>query len=102
MEATSPDGNGAGDGESQAERLARRCSSYAERSVKQCRRLRLPLFPTTTIGSFPQTSEIRRTRLQFRRGEIGQEEYIRRIRKHIEHCVREQEELGLDVLVHGE
>lgn len=79
-----------------------RHSPYAERRRIQRKALRLPPFPTTTIGSFPQTAEIRQTRLQYRNGEVSVEEYQARIREEIAHCVRQQEELGLDVLVHGE
>ena len=64
--------------------------------------LKLPLFPTTTIGSFPQTAAIRRVRRAYRRGEMGEGEYRDAIRSEIRDCVRRQEELGLDVLVHGE
>lgn len=64
--------------------------------------LNLPLFPTTTIGSFPQTPEIRRTRRALRKNEISQEEYVEFMKKEIAFVVQKQEELGLDVLVHGE
>jgi 5-methyltetrahydropteroyltriglutamate--homocysteine methyltransferase len=79
----------------------RRASPYAERRQAQ-RELRLPLFPTTTIGSFPQTGDLRRARAALRTGEISPEEYERRIRAEIERVIRLQEGLGLDVLVHGE
>ncbi|MCS6958950.1 MAG: 5-methyltetrahydropteroyltriglutamate--homocysteine S-methyltransferase [Pseudanabaenaceae cyanobacterium SKYGB_i_bin29] len=62
----------------------------------------LPLLPTTTIGSFPQTAAIRRLRLQYKRGEITQKEYEQAIDAEIAKCIRCQEEVGLDVLVHGE
>ena len=62
----------------------------------------LPPFPTTTIGSFPQTSSIREARAKFKKGDIDAAEYERRIKAEIEHAVREQEKIGLDVLVHGE
>ncbi|HCW91335.1 MAG TPA: 5-methyltetrahydropteroyltriglutamate--homocysteine S-methyltransferase, partial [Marinobacter sp.] len=55
-----------------------------------------------TIGSFPQTREIRQTRLAYRRGELDETGYRQRIREEIRHCIEEQEALGLDVLVHGE
>ena len=62
----------------------------------------LPAFPTTTIGSFPQTREIRDLRQRFRRGEIDAAAYEAGLREATEACIREQESLGLDVLVHGE
>ncbi len=80
----------------------RRQSPYAERARLQHDRLRLPLFPTTTIGSFPQTAEIRQQRRDFRQGRIDEAAYIDFLRREIAHCVDEQEKLGLDVLVHGE
>lgn len=64
--------------------------------------LNLPLFPTTTIGSFPQTKEIRIQRNKFTKGEITKEEYEKFIEKEIQEVVKFQEEVGLDVLVHGE
>lgn len=82
--------------------LGARKSSFAQRLETQTQHLKLPAFPTTTIGSFPQTREIRHTRLQYRKGELNEREYTARIREEIAHCVREQEALGLDVLVHGE
>ncbi|MDP3483497.1 MAG: 5-methyltetrahydropteroyltriglutamate--homocysteine S-methyltransferase [Sulfuricella sp.] len=92
-----------------AERLAglpadadRRASPFAARQARQRTRFNLPRFPTTSIGSFPQTAEIRAARAAFRRGEIGEEEYRRRMYAEIAVAVRKQEELGLDVLVHGE
>lgn len=82
--------------------LGKRQSPYAERIAKQHTHLRLPLYPTTTIGSFPQTPDIRKTRLAFKKQEISAEEYTVKMQAEIEHAVREQEKLGLDVLVHGE
>ncbi|MEE3168829.1 MAG: 5-methyltetrahydropteroyltriglutamate--homocysteine S-methyltransferase [Pseudomonadota bacterium] len=82
--------------------LGQRQSPYTQRIVAQQKRLGLPRFPTTTIGSFPQTWDIRQTRLQFRRGELSEADYTARIREEIRRCVTEQEALGLDVLVHGE
>ncbi|HET8801801.1 MAG TPA: 5-methyltetrahydropteroyltriglutamate--homocysteine S-methyltransferase [Marinobacter sp.] len=82
--------------------LGHRQSPYATRIAVQRARLNLPAFPTTTIGSFPQTPEIRQTRLRFRKGELTEAAYTRKIRDEIAHCVREQEALELDVLVHGE
>ena len=64
--------------------------------------LKLPLYPATTIGSFPQTPEIRRTRMAYRRGEMPEPEYKEAIRNEIRNCIEKQERLGLDVLVHGE
>ena len=82
--------------------LGRRHGPYAQRVAVQAERLHLPLYPTTTIGSFPQTGAIRKTRQAFRRGELGEDAYREKMRQEIEHAVREQERLGLDVLVHGE
>lgn len=62
----------------------------------------LPVLPTTTIGSFPQTQEVKRNRSRFRKGEIDKEVYDRHICEFIRDCIRQQEALGLDVLVHGE
>ncbi|MEN3276381.1 MAG: 5-methyltetrahydropteroyltriglutamate--homocysteine methyltransferase [Massilia sp.] len=80
----------------------RRASPYPVRSAAQAARFDLPLFPTTTIGSFPQTAAIRAARAAFRRGELAQADYEAAMRREIEYAVREQEALGLDVLVHGE
>ena len=77
-------------------------SPFAVRQKKQREAFGLPLFPTTTIGSFPQTSEVRSQRLKFRRGEMTAGEYGEYIRARIREVVGLQEELGLDVLVHGE
>jgi 5-methyltetrahydropteroyltriglutamate--homocysteine methyltransferase len=73
-----------------------------ERLAAQHERLALPELPTTTIGSFPQTAEIRDARRRRRSGELDAEGYDAFLRSQIEHVVREQEQLGLDVLVHGE
>src|SRR5436190_940740 len=81
---------------------ARRQSPFEERRDAQRARLGLPLFPTTTIGSFPQTAEIRQARAQLRQGEIDQAEYLHRMRSEVERTIGFQEEVGLDVLVHGE
>jgi 5-methyltetrahydropteroyltriglutamate--homocysteine methyltransferase len=75
---------------------------YSERDRLQRERLRLPLFPTTTIGSFPQTPEVRQMRTAYRNGKIGAEEYEAFIQEQIRRCIEVQEEIGLDVLVHGE
>ena len=82
--------------------LGQRQSPYPGRITTQQKKLGLPRFPTTTIGSFPQTRDIRQTRLQFRRGELTETDYTHRIREEIHRCIAEQEALGLDVLVHGE
>ncbi|QER42853.1 5-methyltetrahydropteroyltriglutamate--homocysteine S-methyltransferase [Thermodesulfobacterium sp. TA1] len=75
---------------------------YSERIKLQQKRLKLPLFPTTTIGSFPQTEEVRAARAKFNKGEISFEEYQRFIKQKIAEVIKLQEDLGLDVLVHGE
>ncbi|RIQ11041.1 5-methyltetrahydropteroyltriglutamate--homocysteine S-methyltransferase [Jiangella rhizosphaerae] len=75
---------------------------YAERAAAQRERLGLPPLPTTTIGSFPQTGDIRRIRAAFRAGRLDRAEYTARMRAEIERVIRLQEKLGLDVLVHGE
>ncbi len=80
----------------------RRPRPFAERRALQQARLQLPLLPTTTIGSFPQTTEIRAQRAAFRRGTLTAEAYQAAIRAEVARTVREQEVLGLDVLVHGE
>ncbi len=79
-----------------------RSVSFSERSVIQRRALDLPALPTTTIGSFPQTEEIRKLRKGFRDGSISREEYNSRIHEKIEDIIRLQENIDLDVLVHGE
>ncbi|WP_292934551.1 5-methyltetrahydropteroyltriglutamate--homocysteine S-methyltransferase [Noviherbaspirillum sp.] len=81
---------------------AQRQSAFGTRAPKQQARWKLPLFPTTTIGSFPQTKEIRQARAAYKRGDIGHLDYLNRMREEIRVAVQEQEELGLDVLVHGE
>ncbi|OBF81939.1 5-methyltetrahydropteroyltriglutamate--homocysteine S-methyltransferase [Mycobacterium sp. 852002-51163_SCH5372311] len=74
----------------------------AQRRASQEARLHLPPLPTTTIGSYPQTSAIRKARAAFRAGEIDEAEYVSRMKKEIADVIKLQEELGLDVLVHGE
>ncbi|MFJ2021059.1 5-methyltetrahydropteroyltriglutamate--homocysteine S-methyltransferase [Streptomyces nodosus] len=81
---------------------ARRSQPYAERSAAQRAHLGLPLLPTTTIGSFPQTGELRSARADLRTGRIGTPEYEERIRAEIREVIAFQEKTGLDVLVHGE
>ena len=80
----------------------RRKSPFAQRQRAQQQRFRLPPFPTTTIGSFPQTADIRQARRDFRNGVIDETEYGKRIRSQIRLAVEKQEKLDLDVLVHGE
>ncbi len=82
--------------------LGQRKSPYPVRARKQAALLKLPLYPTTTIGSFPQTAEIRQARSQFKAGVLDEAGYKAAMRAEIERSVREQEALGLDVLVHGE
>ena len=80
----------------------KRFSPFAQRIALQQVRLKLPAFPTTTIGSFPQTPAIRAVRAEFRQGKISTAQYREAIQAEILHAVKKQEELGLDVLVHGE
>lgn len=82
--------------------LARRRSPFPARREKQQAALGLPQFPTTTIGSFPQTAEIRKARADQRAGRISAADYEQFLKQEIELVVREQERIGLDVLVHGE
>lgn len=82
--------------------LAERSAPYTERAAHQSEVLGLPLFPTTTIGSFPQTSEIRLQRSAYRNGNLSQAEYQQALKGHISDAVKRQEALDLDVLVHGE
>ncbi|WP_349844046.1 5-methyltetrahydropteroyltriglutamate--homocysteine S-methyltransferase [Pantoea dispersa] len=79
-----------------------RNSSYTVRAQAQRQRFNLPAWPTTTIGSFPQTTEIRGLRLDFKKGNIDGGHYRTGIAEHIRQAIAEQERLGLDVLVHGE
>lgn len=79
-----------------------RRSPFPTRQAAQRQRLRLPTFPTTTIGSFPQTPEIRAARAAFKRGELSEVVYRDAMHREIELAVAKQEALGLDVLVHGE
>ncbi len=82
--------------------MGTRTSPYALRAEAQKQRLNLPLFPTTTIGSFPQTDDLRRLRQAWRCGDIAELTYHQAIYDEISLCIREQQALGLDVLVHGE
>ncbi|MEE8289302.1 MAG: 5-methyltetrahydropteroyltriglutamate--homocysteine S-methyltransferase [Nitrosomonadaceae bacterium] len=81
---------------------SRRTSSFAERKIVQRQRFQLPLLPTTTIGSFPQTPEIRQARFAFKKGKLANLEYLEAMRNEIQLVIKKQEEIGLDVLVHGE
>jgi 5-methyltetrahydropteroyltriglutamate--homocysteine methyltransferase len=81
---------------------ASRKSAFPVRQLVQQQRFKLPLFPTTTIGSFPQTDEIRQLRAKFKKGELTTEQYDEAIEKATIDAIRLQEEIGLDVLVHGE
>ncbi|WEW96779.1 5-methyltetrahydropteroyltriglutamate--homocysteine S-methyltransferase [Pseudomonas nitroreducens] len=81
---------------------SQRQSPFAQRIVKQRARLDLPDFPTTTIGSFPQTASIRLARQAFRQGKLSAADYTEAMHSEIRHAVEIQEQLGLDVLVHGE
>jgi 5-methyltetrahydropteroyltriglutamate--homocysteine methyltransferase len=84
------------------EEMHNRKSTFPTRIAQQEKRLNLPLFPTTTIGSFPQTKEIRIQRNKFTKGEITAEQYEKFIEKEIQDVIAIQEELDLDVYVHGE
>jgi 5-methyltetrahydropteroyltriglutamate--homocysteine methyltransferase len=75
---------------------------FVERRAKQQKRLNLPFFPTTTIGSFPQTEEIRAARTRFKKGDLSPPEYERFLEEQTKQAVQWQDEIGLDVLVHGE
>lgn len=79
-----------------------RVPSLEERAVLQSKKFRLPLLPTTTIGSFPQTEDVRINRARYKKGSITLKQYTDFNHKKIAECIRLQEKLGLDVLVHGE
>ena len=79
-----------------------RLPAREEREKIQKEILNLPLFPTTTIGSFPQTSDVRKNRQEFKKGVKSKEEYVEFNKQKIAECIKLQEEIGLDVLVHGE
>ncbi len=81
---------------------AKRKNIFAVRKQKQQKELQLPLFPTTTIGSFPQTTEVRSWRAKFKKGELTEVQYNELIKQETEKAIRWQEEIGIDVLVHGE
>ena len=82
--------------------LENRKSNYQKRAKLQDKKFNLPLYPTTTIGSFPQTQDIRQARRDFKNGQITDSAYQSQMEKEIKLCVQEQEALGLDVFVHGE
>lgn len=82
--------------------MSQRQNPYTKRINAQQQRFPLPLFPTTTIGSFPQTPAIRQSRLLYRKGELDPVSYRKAMREQIQYAIKEQETLGLDVLVHGE
>ncbi len=91
------------------ERLANLRPEEKERQMRGEERLPLqreilgyPMLPTTTIGSFPQTAEVRKVRKEYKEGRISEEEYKEKIKEMIRYCVNVQEDIGLDVLVHGE
>lgn len=75
---------------------------HLQRRQSQQRALPLPLFPTTTIGSFPQTLDIRQARAKYRAQKLDPSDYVQFLREHVAQCIRTQEQIGLDVLVHGE
>ena len=79
-----------------------RQSAFAQRKEQQQEILKLPLFPTTTIGSFPQTKEVRSWRAQFKKGEISAERYTDLLKEETKNTIQRQEKIGIDVLVHGE
>ncbi|MEX5630573.1 MULTISPECIES: 5-methyltetrahydropteroyltriglutamate--homocysteine S-methyltransferase [Pseudomonas] len=81
---------------------SQRQSPFTQRIEKQRAGLNLPLFPTTTIGSFPQTASIRLARQSYKAGKLSEAEYVEAMHSEIRHAVEVQENLGLDVLVHGE
>ncbi len=81
---------------------SRRASPYAQRRVLQEQAFGLPVYPTTTIGSFPQTQQVRQARAQHKAGKLSDADYEAFLEAETERCVRFQERIGLDVLVHGE
>ncbi|WP_347887930.1 5-methyltetrahydropteroyltriglutamate--homocysteine S-methyltransferase [Nitrosomonas europaea] len=84
------------------ERDSQRTHPFVTRKHLQQQRFNLPLLPTTTIGSFPQTGTIRQARAAFKKNELSHLEYLSAMRAEIREMIRKQEEIGLDVLVHGE
>lgn len=85
-----------------ADGMLRRASPFATRIAAQHRRLALPILPTTTIGSFPQTGDVRGARAAWRSGKLSDVDYNAFLRTETARCIAKQEELGLDMLVHGE
>ncbi|WP_040727524.1 5-methyltetrahydropteroyltriglutamate--homocysteine S-methyltransferase [Thiomicrorhabdus sp. Kp2] len=79
-----------------------RQSTYPNRAILQKAKFNLPLFPTTTIGSFPQTQQIRQDRRDFKAGSINESEYITKMQQEIDEVIARQEKMDIDVLVHGE
>ncbi len=79
-----------------------RKTARKERESIQKEKFKLPMLPTTTIGSFPQTLEVKQNRSKYRKGEITKNEYDENIKRFIKECIKLQEELNIDVLVHGE
>lgn len=88
--------------EAVSERDSKRKNTFPIRRKEQQKVLQLPLFPTTTIGSFPQTTEVRNWRAKFKKGELTAGEYDALLKKETQRTIRWQEEIGIDVLVHGE
>ena len=84
------------------DKYAQRKSEFSNRKETQHQALNLPLFPTTTIGSFPQTAEVRTWRAKFKKGELNEQQYETLLKEETEKAIRWQEEIGIDVLVHGE
>lgn len=82
--------------------MLKRQASFPERRKAQAQEISLPILPATTIGSFPQTAEVRRARAEYRAHKISSAEYERFLRAEVERAIRFQESIGLDVLVHGE
>jgi 5-methyltetrahydropteroyltriglutamate--homocysteine methyltransferase len=82
--------------------MRERASAYPDRARAQAEALELPAFPTTTIGSFPQTAEVRHARAEYNRGQLGDAAYQQFLREETERAIRWQEGVGLDMLVHGE
>ncbi|GAA4724854.1 5-methyltetrahydropteroyltriglutamate--homocysteine S-methyltransferase [Brevibacillus fulvus] len=86
----------------QPARVTKRAAAFAQRQPLHAAKWQLPILPTTTIGSFPQTADLRQTRRLWRQGQITEQEYETAIREKIAKWIKLQERLGLDVLVHGE
>ncbi len=84
------------------EEMYSRASEFTHRQKLQKNKLNLPTFPTTTIGSFPQTKAVREARAKFRSGQWSEREYMTFLKLKTSDCIKQQEEIGLDVLVHGE